>query len=114
MKNAPAFSKESFITTPMDYLSRISFELSSVNFPGEISQTFSHNWEDVDKTLLQINGFGGQLKRYAFIKEIKEEISRKTNDPTEKMKTGLRVCTAVYEVGRHWWDRIKGRSEKSV
>ena len=86
MKNAPAFSKESFITTPMDYLSRISFELSSINFPGEISQTFSHNWEDVDKTLLLINGFGGQLKRYAFIKEIKEEINRKATDPTEKMK----------------------------
>jgi len=86
MKNAPAFSKESFITTPMDYLSRVSFELSSVSFPGEISQTYSHNWEDVDKTLLTINGFGGQLKRYTFIKEIREEINRKTNDPIEKMQ----------------------------
>lgn len=86
MKDAPAFSRESFITTPSDYLSKISFELSSVRIPGEIVQTYSHKWEDVDKTLLMSSGFGGQLKRYSFIKEIKEEISRKTSDPTEKLE----------------------------
>ncbi|MDQ6481272.1 transglutaminase domain-containing protein [Dyadobacter sp. LHD-138] len=86
MKDAPAFSKESFITTPSDYLSKISFELASVSIPGEIVRTYSNKWEDVDKTLLMSAGFGGQLKRYSFIKDLKEEISKKTSDPAEKLE----------------------------
>lgn len=86
MKDAPAFSNESFITTPADYLSKISFELATVNIPGEKVQNYSNTWEDVDKTLLLSSAFGGQLKRNSFIKEIKEEISKKTSDPTEQLE----------------------------
>ncbi|MBE9465433.1 transglutaminase domain-containing protein [Dyadobacter subterraneus] len=85
VKNSPAFSNESFITTPGDYVSKISFELSSISIPGETVKNYSQEWKDVDRTLLMDGGFGGQLKKFAFIKEIKAEIVKKSTDPTEKM-----------------------------
>jgi hypothetical protein len=85
VKDAPAFTNESFITAPEDYLSRISFELSSIAIPGERIKNYSKSWKDVDNTLLMLGSFGGQLKKFSFIKDMKEEIVKKTADPTEKM-----------------------------
>lgn len=85
VKDAPAFSNESFITTASDYLSKISFELSSISFPGEKIKNYSQNWKDVDQTLQDMGSFGGQLKKMAFIKEIRDGIVAKSTDPTEKM-----------------------------
>lgn len=85
VKDAPAFSGESFITTPSDYLSKVSFELSSINIMGEKTQNFSQEWKDVDKTFMEIDGFGGQLKKFGFIRQIRDEIAAKATTPEEKM-----------------------------
>lgn len=86
IKDAPAFTNEPYITTEKDYLSKIRFELATIYIYGQGTKNFSQNWIDVEKTLLNIGSFGGQLKNFAFIKDIKEEIAGKSLDPAEQMR----------------------------
>ncbi|WP_159469373.1 DUF3857 domain-containing protein [Dyadobacter sp. 3J3] len=85
VKDAPAFANESYITTSKDYVSRIAFELASVHIYGEGTKSYSQTWPDVDRTLLNIGSFGGQLKNFSFIKEITEDLAKKTSDPEGRM-----------------------------
>jgi hypothetical protein len=52
--DVPAFKKESFITTPKDYISKMNFELSFTNFPHEFNnpgiKRYMGSWEDISKT----------------------------------------------------------------
>lgn len=85
VKDAPAFLDEPFITSESDYLSSLSFELSTVSLPGTGYKSYSHTWENVDKTFMTVSWFGGQLKRWAFIKEAAAEIAKKSADPKVRM-----------------------------
>ena len=86
VKDAPAFTNEAYITTSKDYLSQIRFELATVQIYGQGTKNYSQNWVDVDRTLLHTNSFGGQLKSFSFIKEIKEEIAQKSTEPDVQMR----------------------------
>lgn len=85
VKDAPAFRKEPFITTASDYLSKISFELSGVYVPGENTRDFSQSWEDVDNTLSRMPWFGVQLEKSTYLKDVRDLIKGKTQDPAERM-----------------------------
>ena len=88
VKDAPAFLTEPYITTSKDYLSRISFELAGYAIPGEPVKRLSQTWEHVDETLGNASWFGGELRKSGFLKEVKEQITAKTNDPLERMRLG--------------------------
>lgn len=103
VKDAPAFVNEPFITTEMDYLSKITFELSSVNVPGQISKNFSQTWEDVERTLDEAKWFGGELRRSGFLKEVRDEIAAKTTDPLERMKLAYKHVQSHMK-----WDGYSG------
>lgn len=75
--NAPAFKNEPYITTPIDYLSRIQFELASVNIPGLYHKSFSLSWQDMDQTLLNMTSFGGQYKKAPYWRAVAESINAK-------------------------------------
>ncbi len=85
VKDAPAFVNEPFITSAADYLSRISFELSTLALPGETVRSFSHTWENVDKTLRDADWFGRQLRGWSVIREIAGKMEEVTVDPLGKM-----------------------------
>jgi len=70
VKDAPAFRDEPYITTELDYLSRVEFELANINIPGQLTRDFSLSWQALDKTLLDNENFGGQLGRISFMKEV--------------------------------------------
>ena len=107
VKDAPAFINEPFITAPGDYLSKIDFELSSYAIPGETIKRYSQKWENVDRTLDQATWFGGELRKSAYLKEIKEEIAKKTNDPEERMNL------AYTHIQNHTkWDGYTGMGSK--
>jgi hypothetical protein len=88
VKDAPAFVDEPYITTPSDYLSKISFELAGYSMPGEPVKNLSRTWENVERTLEEESSFGGELRKSSFIKEVKEGIAAKTADPMERMNLG--------------------------
>lgn len=87
--NAPAFRDESYITTESDYLSKIDFELASVNWPNVLMKDFSLDYANLNKTLLESEEFGQQLKRTGFLKDIASEIKTKHRDSTARMQAAV-------------------------
>lgn len=108
LKNAPAFNSEPFITTPSDYISKISFELESIAYPGEPIRNFSRNWDKVDDTYMQASWFGAELRKNIFPKEIREELLQKGTDSTSKMNAGY-----TYMQQNMKWDETGGFGSRS-
>ena len=103
VKDAPAFVNEPYITTAADYLSKISFELASVNVQGEMRKNFSQTWDNVDRTLDEVKWFGGELRRSGFLKEVRDEIAAKTTDPQERVDLAYK-----HVQDRMKWDGYSG------
>ena len=91
IKDIPAFYTESFITTESDYISKVSFELSSVVFPNS-SKNYTETWEDITKTLLEAEHFGQKLNRSNYLREIVAELSVLT-DSTEKINAAFQYVS---------------------
>ncbi|MDU1889164.1 MAG: DUF3857 domain-containing protein [Dysgonomonas sp.] len=70
--NVPALKDEKHLWTINDYISRISFELKTVQMPYSLVKNYSSSWADIDKEILN-NSYGGNLKRSDLFKD---EISK--------------------------------------
>ncbi|RYU97151.1 DUF3857 domain-containing protein [Emticicia agri] len=86
VKDAPAFRKEAFITSAGDYISKIDFELASVVWPNVLVKDFSLDYTALNKTMLENQSFGGQLKRTGFLEDAAKEIKSKHSDSTARLK----------------------------
>lgn len=70
MKNIPAYKPEAFMTTSLNYLARIEYELSVVRgFDGSVDK-IAKTWKSVDKELKTDNDFGRQLGKKSVAKKI--------------------------------------------
>ncbi|MCE7041027.1 DUF3857 domain-containing protein [Dyadobacter sp. CY312] len=107
VKDAPAFLNEPFITTEMDYLSLIRFELASIAVPGQGTRRFSQTWDQVDRTLDQATWFGGELRKSSYLKEIRDKINTTAKSPEEKMNMAY-----VYIQKYMKWDGYNGVGSK--
>ena len=74
-QDVPAFKHEKFITTPNDYLSRVEFELRSLNFPGSPIENYSTTWEKIVGNLMADENFGADLNRHGIVKELTGQIN---------------------------------------
>lgn len=86
VKDAPAFRKESYITYAGDYLSKIDFELASVAWTTVLNKDFSLDYGSLNRTMLEEQAFGGQLKRTGFLEDAAKEIKTKYPDSTGRLK----------------------------
>ncbi|SDF15424.1 protein of unknown function [Dyadobacter soli] len=103
IKDVPAFVNEPFITTASDYVSKINFELASINVPGEMKKNFSQTWDNVERTLDEATWFGGELRKSGFLKDMRDEIAAKSTDPLERMNLAYRHIQE-----RMKWDGYSG------
>jgi hypothetical protein len=101
VKNAPAFKNEPFITGATDYISKISFDLSSINMEG-YSKTFSNTWADIDKTLLESKNWGEKLKKNNYLKDLVAEINT-IPEPKERLKKAYKYMTQNFK-----WNEYSG------
>ena len=91
LSDIPAFKEGAFLRTPDNYISRIKFELAGVMFGGFVNnQSFSHNWEDVNKQLLEHSYFGEVLSKTGFLNDEVKTLKEKKLSEKEMM-------TAAYE-----------------
>lgn len=67
--SVPPAKDEPMLWTVRDYISKVTFELQSTNFPGSFVKPFTTNWESVDKKLMDDGSFGGNLKRSGWFKD---------------------------------------------
>jgi Transglutaminase-like superfamily/Domain of Unknown Function with PDB structure (DUF3857) len=84
-QHVPGFKEEPFMTTAADYLSKINFELASLNFPNQPVQPMMGTWVDLNKSFLDSDYFGGAIKGSGFLKKITEEVIAGTTTPQEKI-----------------------------
>ena len=102
-KDVPAIRAEAYTTTPLDYLSKIEFELSSTNYPGQGFKPYASGWPSLNESLLRNEYFGTQLNRTGFAKEAAGKIKSQATDPAQRMM-------AAYEYVRRFmkWNGIRG------
>ncbi|WP_439184861.1 hypothetical protein [Carboxylicivirga taeanensis] len=63
MRNIPSFNDESFISSRNDYLKKIDFQLSEINYPSGYSRKYMNTWPSLAEELLDNDSFGRYLKR---------------------------------------------------
>ena len=61
--NLPALKGDKFVWCPPMYANKISFELRSINIPGQYYKNFTTSWKDIDELLMNDDDFGGRIKR---------------------------------------------------
>ena len=69
MKDVPAFKQEKYMRSYENYLSKIDFELHSIQIPEGRFQSFSQTWNQIAGNLMGASGFGGQIKKSGFLKD---------------------------------------------
>jgi hypothetical protein len=89
--NVPAFPIGEQLTTPDNYISKVDFELSSIQIPGSMYKDYTTTWEDVAKTFLDDENFGDRLKMTGFLKDSAEVISKLTTDKSLRMQAAFNM-----------------------
>jgi hypothetical protein len=85
-KEVAAFRSEPFMTTYLDYISKINFELAYYKFPNEPIQQIIGTWAGLNKTFLENDYFGNAVNGSGFLKKIAEEVTTNANTPQEKVE----------------------------
>ncbi|NDV94096.1 DUF3857 domain-containing protein [Dysgonomonas sp. 521] len=67
-RDIPALKKEAYLWTVNDFISKISFELKSVQMPYSMTQNMSNSWENIDNDILS-SSFGSNMKKADLFKE---------------------------------------------
>lgn len=101
MKDIPAFGAERFLTTPENYIDKISFQLSGV-YNGEETTARYNTWAKANEELLAQSNFGGALKD---AEEAIDALADKVPEGNDVLATARAV---YYYVSQHFtctsWD----------
>ena len=90
MKNIPAFIDEDYMTTKMNYLARVEYELKTfTDFQG-IKNDYAKTWQTVDKELESEPNIGRQISRHTKASELLPSTILNESDALKKAK-------AIYE-----------------
>lgn len=99
MKNVPALKDEPYMGAVRDYLQRVNFQLSTVQFPNQPVQNLTNTWDGLTKNLMEHPAFGQQIKKNLLKNDAMNAITAKANTPFEKM------CAIFYHVQKSMaWD----------
>lgn len=85
-ENVSAIKEENFITTLDDYVSKISFELTSTSFPDGGYKDYTSTWKKIASELMEQETFGGFIKRKNYDKNLLSSILKGETDSAKKMK----------------------------
>lgn len=84
MKNVPAFKAEPYMTNEEDYVSKINFAISHLNFPGRPTIDIMGSWEKLCTILLEDEDFGKAVTGNGFLKKEVESLTAGLTDPKAK------------------------------
>lgn len=63
MKDVPAFKSEEFITSINDYIIKLDFQLSEINYPSSDAKEIMTTWDQMKEELLIDKDFSGYMSR---------------------------------------------------
>ncbi|MDN3595191.1 DUF3857 domain-containing protein [Zunongwangia endophytica] len=81
----PALKEEVYIDYLDNYAARIKWELQYTKFPDTPMEYFSHNWDDVAKSIYDEGGFANELRKSSFFKDDLEALLQGVNQPQAKI-----------------------------
>ena len=90
--NLPALKDDGFVWAPEDYGNKVTHELRGIYIPGAVHRNYTSTWDDIDKTLLDDEEFGGRLKNSS---PLKAEIQAAG---LEQIPDRLERAAAVYQL----------------
>ena len=77
----PGLKKENFVTTMKDFVSKVTFELSSVAIPGQVYRDFTTTWPKVAESLKNDENFGRFIEKTSYSKTLLKEILKDNTNP---------------------------------
>lgn len=80
-ENVPALKQENFITTMNDYISKVEFELSSTNYPGQGYKEYTTTWPGIIKGLKEDENFGLFADKRSYNKTLLKNIIKTETNP---------------------------------
>ena len=103
-RNLPALRQKKLLYAPDAYGQRVSMELRAIVIPGRLNKTFTSDWNDVDKQLLNDDEFGGRLGKNPLKAEMQAAGVADISDPKERIM-------AIYRLLK---DRVKWNESYSL
>ncbi|WP_316820027.1 DUF3857 domain-containing protein [Pedobacter gandavensis] len=86
MKDIPAFIEEDYMTSPVNFISAVYFELSDYTLLSGAKVNVTKTWKNIDNELVSDRSFGSQMKKKDAFKELMPEILEHTTDDLSKAK----------------------------
>ena len=110
-ENVPAIKEEPFITTVQDYITKVEFELSTMQFPGSTYKDYSSTWPKIVDQLMVDESFGKFYLRSNYSKSLLPSILKAETNPEKQVK----LIYAYVQNNLKWNDRYgKYATENSV
>lgn len=82
--NIPSLKEEKYTNNIANYRTAINFELSSIQWPGEPYRNMAQTWDDVTKSIYQIDDFGYELDKTRYFEEDIDALLGTTTDEAKK------------------------------
>jgi len=101
-KDVPAFKEEPYMTSEDDYVSKINFALSYIQFPQKPVQEIMGSWKKLNDNLLEDDSFGKAITGSGFLKKQVESMTAGMSDPQKKIDTIYNYVKQTME-----WDGTK-------
>ena len=81
----PAMKDESYVNNIKNYTSSISLELSMIQYPQQVPEFFTTDWEKVVKTIYDSDDFGTELNKTGYFEEDLKVILKDITKRDEKI-----------------------------
>lgn len=104
IKDAPAFKKEPYTTSRKNYMSAIEFEIAGTKNSYGVYKDLTGNWDKINKSLMESERFGQQLKTGGFLKDVVAEITSKTESEEDKILAAFNYIKSNMK-----WDDYYGK-----
>lgn len=73
--NVPAFKPEPYMTSIVDYMTKINFELASIKYPNQPIKQIMGSWHDINKTMSESENFLGEVSGNGHLKKTVEGLT---------------------------------------
>ncbi|NMH27248.1 DUF3857 and transglutaminase domain-containing protein [Flavobacterium silvaticum] len=85
IENVPAMRDEEFVNNIHNYMSSVTHELSSIQYPNSTFQNFSTDWQTVTKKIYENDDFGPELDKTGYYDQEIAPLIAKLSTPEEKV-----------------------------
>lgn len=85
-EKVPAIKAEPYITTLEDYIAKVDFEISSIQYPGGLLTDYNSTWPKIIIKLMEDENFGRFFKKDNYSKTLVTTLVKEETAPEAKVK----------------------------